>query len=54
MIYILLYFKISLIIKEWNEIFKYRIFGIVYSIVLIINNIYIFVWFRNMELIIEL
>lgn len=43
------YFKIILITRSWSVFFLLRIFGIIYSTILIINNINIFLLFWNLK-----
>lgn len=46
-----MYFKINLVSLEWDKYFKYRLFGIVYATVMIINNLHLVVWLRTTDLI---
>jgi len=46
-LYIPLFLKINIMGKELNKYFFYKIYGIVYSTVLIVNNLHIFIWFKT-------
>jgi len=43
------YFRFGLMRVQWGPFFFFRIFGIVYSAILIINNLHIINWFKNTD-----
>jgi len=48
-IYFILYLKFNLLSYNWNRFFQYRVFGILYSTILIATNLHFFLWFRNTD-----
>ena len=46
-IFVPLFLKLTLLTRSWTAFFFFRIFGIIYSTVLLINNLNVFFWFKN-------